>query len=99
MHSRLKNPLVFLYISAAVFSTSLLIPFTVVNSYVLNYDQSDAYSAHGGYDDKNLNSVHEMAPTTYNQAQPHSVLGLEFHEEDFTGDSVSFLVNANNVDK
>ena len=98
MHSRLKNPLVFLYISAAVFSTSLLIPFTVVNSHVWNYEQSDAYSAHGGFDDENLNSVHEMASTTYNQPQPDSALGVEFHE-DFTGDSVSYLTNANNVDK
>jgi hypothetical protein len=47
---------------------------TVVNSHVWNYEQSDDYSAHGGYDDKNFNSVHEMAPTTYNQAQPNSVL-------------------------
>jgi hypothetical protein len=71
---------------------------TVVNSHVWNHEQSDAYSAHGGYDDKNLNSMHEMAPTTYNQAQPNSLLDVEFHE-DFTGDSVSFLTNANNMDK
>jgi hypothetical protein len=71
---------------------------TVVNSHVGNYEQSDTYLTHDGYDDKNLNSVHEMAPTTYNQAQPNSVLDVEFHK-DFTGDSVSFLTNANNMNK
>jgi hypothetical protein len=90
--------MVFVCISAAVFSTSLLTPFTVVNSHVGNYENTDIYLTYGDYDARNLNPVHEMTPTTYNQAQPNSVLDVEFHE-DFTGDSVSFLVNANNLHK
>lgn len=98
MYSRLKNSLVFACISAAVFSTSLLTPFRVVNSHVGNYEHTDTYLTYGDYHPRNLNSVHEITPTTYNQAQPNSVLDVEFHE-DFTGDSVSFLTYANNMDK
>ena len=99
MHSRLKNPMVFVCISAAVFSISLLTTLGVVNSHVWNYEITDTYSAYGDYDARNLNSVHEMTPTTYNEDKSNSVLSVEFAEEDFTGDSVSFLVNANNFEK
>lgn len=99
MHSLLKNPMVLVCISAAVFSTSLLAPFTVVNSHVWKYEYSDTYTAPNDYHIKNLNFGHELTPTTYSQGKSNYVLNVEFSEEDFTGDSVSFLVNANNVDK
>lgn len=98
MHSRLKNPWFLHVFQQQYFSTSLLTPFTVVNFYVWNYEHTDTYLTYGDYHARNLNSIHEMAPTTYNQDQPNSVLDVEFHE-DFTGDSVSFLTNANNMDK
>lgn len=99
MHSPLKNPMVLVCISAAIFSTSLLAPFTVVNSHVWNYENTDTYLTYDDYDARNLNSFHEMTPTTYNQDKSNSVLSVEFAEEDFTGDSVSFLVDANNLHK
>ena len=83
MHPQLKNTLTFVWISAAVFSISLVTPVEVVNSHLSNHEYSDNI--------KNLNSVHDLNTTTYNEGQPNFELIIEFPEEDFTGDSVSFL--------
>lgn len=69
----------------------------VVNSHVANYENTDTYFTYDEYDTRNLNLIHEIAPTFYNQDKSNSVPSIDLAEEDFTGDSLSFLVKANNL--